>query len=160
MVPSHEDALQKIREEFQRFPLDAPARKGQHWTLMPGESPEMLAHALLYLCESMKIDRAAVEGNFARYAPFAATERLLMALVKAGADRQVMHDVIREHALKAWAGVSAGRSNPLADSLCADSRVTQYLAVDVARALLNANLYLGDSPERARWVASRIQSAI
>jgi diguanylate cyclase (GGDEF)-like protein len=56
----HQDALQKIREEFQRFPLPTPQRLSQHWTLIPGETPELLAHALQYLCESMKIDRAAV----------------------------------------------------------------------------------------------------
>src|SRR3954470_6558061 len=56
----HQDALQKIREEFQRFPLPTPARLSQHWMLIPGETPELLAHALQYLCESMKIDRAAV----------------------------------------------------------------------------------------------------
>ena len=43
------------------------------------------------------------------YGPFAATERLLMALVKAGADRQVMHERIREHSLAAWA---AGQRRP------------------------------------------------
>ena len=58
-MTDHQSALQKIRDEFQRFPLEAPARFGQRWTLIPGESPELLAHALLYLCESMKIERAA-----------------------------------------------------------------------------------------------------
>lgn len=47
------------------------------------------------LIEGLKIDGSGVERNFATYAPFAATERLLMALGKAGADRQVMHEVIR-----------------------------------------------------------------
>ncbi len=49
------------------------------------------------------INETAIARNFAIYGPFAATERLLMAAVKAGANRQEMHEVIREHALQAWA---------------------------------------------------------
>jgi len=59
-MTNHDDALQKIREEFQRFPLQTPARAGIHRMVVPGESSELLAHALLYLCETMKIERAAV----------------------------------------------------------------------------------------------------
>src|ERR1051325_5996251 len=42
-------ALQKIRDEFQKFSVDRPQGKN-----------ELLAHALRYLCESMKVERAAV----------------------------------------------------------------------------------------------------
>lgn len=45
-------ALQKIREEFQKFHLGDPPHEGRRWNV--------LAQALLYLCESMKISRAAV----------------------------------------------------------------------------------------------------
>jgi diguanylate cyclase (GGDEF)-like protein len=53
-------ALQRIREQFQRFAIYSPPRHAQKWTLMPRDQSELLAHALLYLCEWMKIDRAAV----------------------------------------------------------------------------------------------------
>ena len=55
-----QSAMQKIREEFQRLPMEAPAYVGRRWTLTPGDSPELLAHALQYLCQTMHIDRAAV----------------------------------------------------------------------------------------------------
>lgn len=112
------------------------------------------------LIEGLKIDRGAVDRNFAIYAPFAATERLLMALVKAGADRQVMHEVIREHALTAWAEVSAGRANPLIEALCSDQRVTQFLDAATVRSLLDARGYVGDAPQRARQIVRRIQHAL
>ncbi|MFA5976525.1 MAG: diguanylate cyclase [Elusimicrobiota bacterium] len=53
-------ALQKIREEFQKFQLGEPPRHGRRWSLLPEDKNQMLAHALLYLCEWMKIDRGAV----------------------------------------------------------------------------------------------------
>ncbi|MFN8597205.1 MAG: adenylosuccinate lyase [Anaerolineae bacterium] len=110
------------------------------------------------LVEGLKIDRSGVERNFQIYAPFAATERLLMASVKAGADRQVMHEVIREHALAAWATVNAGQANPLIEALCADSAVTQFLDAALVRTLLDARHYVGDAPQRARQIARQARA--
>ena len=107
------------------------------------------------LIDGLKIDRSGVDRNFAIYAPFAATERLLMALVKAGADRQVMHEVIREHALAAWAAVNAGHPNPLIDALCADHTLGQWLDAVTVRALLDAHGYIGDAPQRALKLAQQ-----
>ena len=110
------------------------------------------------LLSGLVIDEAAVARNLANYAPFAATERLLMALVKAGANRQEMHEVIREHSLKAWAEVAAARPNPLTYSLCADERIARYLDLHVVRSLLDAHGYIGDAPERARHIAAKIRA--
>lgn len=112
------------------------------------------------LIEGLQINRSGVARNFQIYAPFAATERLLMALVKAGADRQVMHEVIRTHALAAWAEVSAGRANPLIEALCADQRVTQFLETAAVRTLMDARGYVGDAPQRVRQIAQRIRHAV
>ena len=53
-------ALQKIRDEFQKFTLDKPQGFTRRWTPLPREKNDLLAHALRYLCESMQVDRAAV----------------------------------------------------------------------------------------------------
>ena len=113
---------------------------------------ELLCVALR-IVQGLRVNEFQVARQMRAYAPFAATERLLMALAKAGADRQAMHERIRQHALAAWAEVSAGRPNPLSDLLCADPEITRYLAPDRARALLNADDYVGDAPARARALA-------
>lgn len=53
-------ALQKIRDEFQKFTLEKPQGFGRRWTTLPPQKNDLLAHALRYLCESMQVDRAAV----------------------------------------------------------------------------------------------------
>lgn len=110
------------------------------------------------LIGGLLINEGTIARNFAAYAPFAATERLLIAAVKASADRQALHEVIRQHAMHAWAEVAAGRPNPLIDSLCADPRVTRYLDAATSRSLLDAHEYVGDAPRRARMIAERIRS--
>ena len=39
-------ALRKIREEFQRVPLEVPPRAMPRWALIPSEQQDLLAHAL------------------------------------------------------------------------------------------------------------------
>ncbi|MEZ4517612.1 MAG: hypothetical protein R3C44_12560 [Chloroflexota bacterium] len=59
----------------------------------------------------MTIDEQQVGRNLAHYGPFAATERVLMALVAEGASRQDAHEWIREASLEAWAALRRGEDN-------------------------------------------------
>lgn len=117
-----------------------------------------LVSAAQKLIAGLVVHEAAIARNFAIYGPFAATERLLMAAVKGGADRQEMHAVIREHALHAWAEIGVGRANPLIDTLCGDARVTQFVDAARARLLLEAREYIGHAPQRARRIAKYLQT--
>jgi adenylosuccinate lyase len=118
------------------------------------------AHRVL---RGLVIREDALEGNLAIYGTFAATERLLMELVKAGADRQEMHEVIRQHSLAAWTSVGQirqGGPNPLVEGLATDPAVLSFLSADQVRACLSASGYVGDAPERARSLADSIRQAL
>lgn len=108
------------------------------------------------IIKNMRVNTAQIERNMQTYGPFAATERLLMALAKAGADRQAMHEVIRKHSMAAWAAVGAGQPNPLIELLVADAEIARWVAPAQARALLDASAYVGDAPIRARALASTV----
>jgi adenylosuccinate lyase len=114
----------------------------------------------LRLIEGLRINRDASERLLAAYGPFAATERLLMELVKRGGDRQTLHEVIREHAMTAWIEVQAGRPNPLVEALLADSRITHYASRDHLLAWLDAADYVGDAPARARAFAQGLRAQL
>ena len=130
--------------------------------ILPGAflaSEELLrrAHRIL---RDLNVYEVAVARNLHTYGTFAATERLLMELARAGADRQAMHEVIRGHAMAAWDAVQQGGPNPLADRLAADAEVLRYLPAERVRALLDASDYVGDAPERARQVAAAIRERV
>jgi adenylosuccinate lyase len=114
------------------------------------------------IVQGLVIHDGAVAHNLAVYGAFAATERLLMELVKAGADRQAMHEVIRQHSLAAWDAIrrDASRLNPLADRLAADPEVLALLPAERVRALLDAGGYVGDAPQRAREMAATIRERL
>ncbi len=121
---------------------------------------EMLDKAACVVAE-MEWDRAAMARNLARYAPFAATERLLMALVRAGANRQTAHDWLRAASLQAWRALQEEEGeNPLPDLLATDSRLTTYLPADEIRHLLQAGAHIGSAPTRARALVQEIHQLI
>ena len=120
---------------------------------------ELLRLALRVL-RGLQIHEEALRRNLERYGPFAALEPILMAAVRAGADRQAMHLRLRDHAMAAWAAVQAGEPNPLRARLAADPEVTRWLEPGALERLMDVGSYVGDAPERARAMARRIREAI
>lgn len=106
--------------------------------------------------EGLRIEPDAMALNLAIYGPFAALERVLMALAKAGADRQEMHERLRQHALAAWGAVQVGEQNPLQERLCQDEEIYRWVPADQIVGLLNASEHLGDAPQRAREMAKKL----
>jgi adenylosuccinate lyase len=116
-----------------------------------------LLHVAGRILHHLQVDQAAMQRNLATYGPFAAVERVLMALVKAGADRQEMHEHLRRHALTAWEMIQSGGANPLAANLTADAHILQYLDAGQISALMDYSQYLGNAAQRARQLAVEIR---
>jgi len=112
------------------------------------------------ILSKLRVDESAIARNMAIYGPFAATERVLMALVKSGADRQAMHERIRTNAMQAWEVVRRGEENPLVSLMCQDVKLTEYLPEQEIRALMNSRLHVGDAAERALQMTRRIQGEV
>lgn len=108
----------------------------------------------------LQVDEAALARNLAIYGPFAATERVLMALAKAGADRQEMHERLREHTLGAWEAMQAGKKNPLVEQVCQDQVFLSYLDEETMHTLMDASSHIGEAPRRAKSLAKTIRLAI
>ena len=88
-----------------------------------------------------KVIEAAVRAEL----PFMATEEVIMAGVKAGGDRQNLHERIRRHSLAAAEEVKQhGRSNDLMDRLRGDEA---FGAVDLEGAL-DPSKFVGRAPEQ------------
>ena len=112
------------------------------------------------LINGLRIWSGPVERNLRDYGVFAATERVLMAAVKAGGDRQELHEIIREHSLAAWSAIQAGVPNPLAGLLEADTRITGLVAASEVSTLLDASDHVGDAALRARSFANEIRESM
>lgn len=86
-----------------------------------------------------------IAKNLREELPFMATENILMAAVKAGGDRQQLHEQIRVHSQAAASVVKQeGRPNDLLDRLAADP---VFAGVNLAAAL-DPRQYVGRAPEQ------------
>lgn len=112
------------------------------------------------IVRGLVVNREACQANFDKFGPFAATERVLMAMVRAGADRQQIHEKLREHSLKAWSAIQAGRPNPLAESLCADPDFLRYLQPARLRELMDARGHIGTVVERTEALVAEIRESV
>ncbi|HEY6234449.1 MAG TPA: hypothetical protein VIW69_04985, partial [Candidatus Elarobacter sp.] len=85
---------------------------------------------------------------------------ILMEAAKRGADRQEMHEAIREVAMRAYDALAGGDSNPLATLLADDERIARWVDPAEVRGWLDPTGHVGDAPERARRLAQRIRDTI
>ena len=109
------------------------------------------------IVSGMNLHSSATKRLLDNYAIFASTERLLMELGKRGANRQSMHEVIRQESLKAWAQVQEGLPNGLKASLCSNSEILAYMSASEIENALNAENYIGDAVYRTNLVLARVK---
>ena len=100
---------------------------------------------------------AVIDAEISRYLPFLATTKILMAAVKAGVGREIAHEVIKEHAIKAALYMREGKSNTLLDALAADTRLP--LDREALDALLSDPIeFTGDARQQVARVVNRIEA--
>ncbi|MCX6447661.1 MAG: adenylosuccinate lyase [Actinobacteria bacterium] len=100
---------------------------------------------------------AVIQAELDRYLPFLATTKILMASVKAGVGREVAHEAIKEHAVKAALAMREGKANSLLDALAADARIPlDRKALD---ALISQPIeFTGDARQQIARVVDRIDA--
>jgi len=165
------DSLARLLAQLPRVAWDNAAHSQLERTLDDSANRRVILPEAFLACDEilttakrilsgLQVNKIAIQRNLASYAPFAAVERVLMALSKAGADRQVMHEYLRGHSLTAWAEVESGESNLLADLIAHDPEITRYVPEGELRQLMDIDQYLGDAPQRARQMAETIRSTL
>ncbi len=104
----------------------------------------------------LEVREAVIARHVAAQLPFLATERLLMRGVKAGGDRQRLHEVIRTHSLAvAQAMAEQGAANDLLDRLARDPAF-KALHVALAADELDPAAYVGRAPRQVDEFLERV----
>lgn len=108
---------------------------------------------------------ALVEGPrkeiLSRFGQFSVVERVMLAAVKAGGNRQELHESIRLHCMAAWDAVQSGQESSLAERLSKDKLIASFLdSEEVRRLMVNPEEYVGDTVERAMSMANAISESL
>ena len=100
---------------------------------------------VLNVAKGMVVYPKVIEANLAAELPFMATENILMAAVRAGGDRQELHERIRQHSQAAGEQVKVhGRPNDLLERLKGDEA---FAGVDID-ALMAPDQFVGRAPQQ------------
>lgn len=114
-----------------------------------------LAHKVM---SGLRVERAGIMRNLAKFGPFAATEAVLMEAAKRGANRQELHEKLRDLSMQAWGAVEKDERNPLSDLLRSDALVGKYVKPEELDRLMHAQDHVGLAAERARKLAKKLRS--
>jgi len=112
------------------------------------------------LVQGLQVDRDAARRGVERWAAFAATGRVLMALARAGGDRQEGHEAIRRCSMQAWEALRQGLANPLPDLLAEDPYIRKFLAPEEVRRLMEEGAHPGLAADRSRAFAAHLRKAL
>lgn len=102
------------------------------------------------IVQGLQFRMLRIKHNLDQYGPFAATESILIHLVKKGANRQEMHELLRTIAMESWEYVQRGEINPIQKLLKEHSVIRQYLSDKEIESLLDVSHHVGDAPERVK----------
>ena len=106
---------------------------------------DAICRIVLNVINGLVVREGPIAAHVAAELPFMATENILMAAVKAGGDRQELHERIRRHAMAAAEQVKVhGKDNDLIDRLKRDEA---FAAVDID-ALLDPQAFIGRAPQQ------------
>merc|ERR1711920_117921 len=97
--------------------------------------------------DGMQVWPNVIRSHIMAELPFMATENILMACVKAGGDRQDLHEAIREHSMAAGKRVKEdGAANDLMERVAKDPKFAHVH--DKLDSLIDPSLFIGRCPEQ------------
>jgi len=112
------------------------------------------------IVQGLIINKNKIEKNLNIYGPFATTEAVLMEAVKNGANRQQMHEVLRELSMKAWTQLQEDKINPLPELISNNNFVNKFIAKDKLTPLLDPKKHLGLAPQRCIKFLKKIDNEL
>lgn len=112
------------------------------------------------IVRGLVINEKQVEKNLAKHAPFAATEKIMLEAVKRGANRQVIHEFIRENCIKAYEMTQQTDNNPLEELLANDKMIVRYINKAEITKLLDPTTHTGLAGKKSLAFVGKIKSIL
>ena len=114
---------------------------------------DSILELMMNVTNGLVVYEKVIERHLAEEIPFMATETILMECVKAGGNRQELHEKIRVHSMAAEKNSRmTGKSNDLIKRLQQDPA---FAAVKDFKKLLNPKLFIGRAPEQVSEFLSK-----
>jgi adenylosuccinate lyase len=106
----------------------------------------------LNVARGLEVHPEMITRNLQFQLPFMATEEIMMQATQAGADRQAVHEAIRQHSQAAMAEVKAQRENDLLKRLQADPL---FQSIDLT-AMMHPVRFIGRAPQQVEEFVTEV----
>ncbi|HBM15953.1 MAG TPA: adenylosuccinate lyase [Lentisphaeria bacterium] len=112
-------------------------------------SIDVILSTLYNIINGLQVWPKIIERNLQREIPFMATENIMMAAVKAGGNRQELHEAIRQHSHSTIREIKElGMNNTLLDKIKNDM-LFSAIAGDIDK-IVNPSDFIGRAPDQVR----------
>ncbi|MFN2449930.1 MAG: adenylosuccinate lyase [Candidatus Baltobacteraceae bacterium] len=158
LLPAYADvAWQNAATNYLERTLDDSANRR---TILPESllCLDEIVHLATRVITGLRVDTLRIAQNLRTYGPFAGTEPIMMEAVRAGGNRQELHESLRSAAMQSWNEIAQGKSNPLGRLLTEDPELTSRVDPAEIRRMLDPAKHVGTAPQRARVLAARIEA--
>jgi adenylosuccinate lyase len=113
------------------------------------------------IIRGLEVFPEAIKRNLKNLGTFSATESILMAVCRQGADRQDAHQQLDDHSKAALKAIASGKENPLESLIADDSYFAQYLSKEkVGKIFASVLSHIGDAETRAAKMANLIRERL
>jgi len=120
---------------------------------------DAILEVLLDITRGLVVNEPVIGRRLGETLPFLASEEILMSMVQQGADRQAIHESIRQHALAAGGHFRQTGTNDLIDRLRADDDFAPVH--ESLESLLDPTRHIGRAPEQVEaFIANEVNPAI
>lgn len=116
--------------------------------------------SLARIVENLQVKPAAIQRTLNQYGPFSAVERIMLGAVEKGADRQELHEKLRQLSMQAWQAVQTGLPNPLVHLVCSDPEILCWLDQDKLENLFTVSGYTGRADKLSREMSQTIKACL
>ena len=112
------------------------------------------------ICNGIQVWPKVIHSHIMAELPFMATENILMEAVRAGGDRQDLHEAIRSHSMEAGKVVKAeGKPNDLIERLANDPLFAKV--APMFKDILDPKLFIGRAPQQVEdYLAGTVRPLI
>ena len=105
------------------------------------------------IVDGLNINEEKIKENLQYFWLFSASEVIIIEAVKKGADRQILHEVLREISMKAWESLKEGKENLLKELLLGSDEIGKYLDEEEIKKLLDASGHTGNASKKSLTLA-------
>ncbi len=109
------------------------------------------------ILKDLSINEAVTAKNLEFFWLFSVSELIIVEAVKKGADRQKLHEALRDISMKAWKDLHSGKENPMESLLLKSTEIGKYLKPEEIRKLLDAKNHIGNAAKKALTLAEQIK---